>query len=483
MFTLLNNRRVRTGQAGYAYLFTTGSGTSYLFNRPLFSGSQSHVQLVTNTLTHELTVQKVSKLRPVLQTADNLTKVPEDNEIRIIYLLNDLAQHPVNPLPELTPRWTTLISHENVAVTKQGPSSIPPRTEHVRVSYWKLCNGGNLATLASDWAGGLIPGIAPGHLFPVCVVALCIAQVCETLHFMYHAGHETIYHSDLHAANIFLHFTSDNTSTHNHGLPDFYLGGFGWATTASEDQAYSAAWHKEYQYKYICTSDLPYPMDGFVKPQPAPGTQDPDERRRWDMGRFLEGLQDLIQHTLTPYTPKNNNTNNAINNLFSPAPHLTWTDPNNPHQPKTQPKAPTPAPQATPQATALQTLLKTFTTLHTHETSLATHSPIRRPPSLLPLINQAHKLANDAFTIEQHDPALQAFLAWGRARAAETLGVKPFVFGSGEGEKEGSDGKWGRSRGSRNSEMAAVREIRVARAEVYGDACVAGPWRVVEAVE
>ncbi|KAK4142315.1 uncharacterized protein C8A04DRAFT_13381 [Dichotomopilus funicola] len=433
MFTILHNRRVRTGQAGYAYLFTTESGTSYLFNRPLFSGSQSHVQLVTNTLTHELTVQKVSKLRPVLQTADNLTKVPEDNEIRIVHLLNDLAQHPVNPLPKLTPRWTTLISHENAAVTKQGPSSLPLRTEHVRVSYWKLCNGGDLATLASDWAGGLIPGIAPGHLFPVCVVALCIAQVCETLHFMYHAGAETIYHGDLHATNIFLHFTSNNTSTHNHGLPDFYLGDFGWATTASEDQAYSATWHKEYQYKYICTSDLPYPMDGFVKPQPAPGTQDPDERRRWDVGRFLEAL------------------------------NLTWIDPNNPHQPrpKTQPTPTTQPP--TPQATALQTLLKTFSTLNTHEITLATHSPTSRPPSLLPLINQAHQLAHDAFTIEQHNPSLQAFLAWGRARAAQALGVRPFVFGAGEGAEE--------------------KEIRVARAEVYGDACVAGPWRVVEAVE
>lgn len=353
MFTILNNRRVRTGQAGYAYLFTTESDTSYLFNRPLFSGSQSHVQLVTNTLTHELTVQKVSKLRPVLQTADNLTKVPEDNEIRIINLLNALTQHPVHPLPELTPRWTTLISHENVAVAKQGPNSVP-RTECVRISYWKLCNGGDLATLASDWAGGLIPGIAPGHLFPVSVVALCIAQVCETLHFMYHAGNETIYHGDLHAVNVFLHFTSDNTPTHNHGLPDFYLGDFGWATTASEDQAYSAAWHKVYQYKYICTSDLPYPIDGFVKPQPAPGTQDPDERRRWDVGRFLEGLQDLIQHTLTPYTPKSNKKD--INNLLSPAPHLTWTDPNNPHTqpPKAQPQpAPTTPTGPTPQATAL----------------------------------------------------------------------------------------------------------------------------------
>lgn len=31
--------------------------------------------------------------------------------------------------------------------------------------------------------------------------------------------------------------------------------------------------------------------------------------------------------------------------------------------------------------------------------------------------------------------------------------------------------------------MAEVKEIRVARAEVYGDAHVAGPWRVVEVVE
>ncbi|KAK4164435.1 hypothetical protein QBC43DRAFT_176017, partial [Cladorrhinum sp. PSN259] len=82
-------------------------------------------------------------------------------------------------------------------------------------SYWRLCNGGSLASWNRD-------GI------PISIMVRCIKQVCETLEYMYQCCPDVVHHCDLHLGNIFLHFEDGSD------VPDFYIGDFGSAKVGGQ---------------------------------------------------------------------------------------------------------------------------------------------------------------------------------------------------------------------------------------------------------
>ena len=59
MFSFPRPDVVQTGTPGYAYLFDTASGESYIYLQSVFCGSQSAVNLVANTDTSEPVIQKI----------------------------------------------------------------------------------------------------------------------------------------------------------------------------------------------------------------------------------------------------------------------------------------------------------------------------------------------------------------------------------------------------------------------------------------
>ncbi|KAH6850705.1 hypothetical protein B0I37DRAFT_404475 [Chaetomium sp. MPI-CAGE-AT-0009] len=281
MFTFHEGNRVRTGQSGHAYVFDSMSGESYIFNRQMANGAQSQVQLVTNIETHEVVVQKVSKHRPTVKDGYDLANIPEDNEVRILDHLNALALNPVHVLAGVTPRWSTCISHERVLVEVYGPR---PKIQCMQVSYWKFCNASSVASLFSSWSAGFMADDMEGKLFPV----------CETLHFMYQAGHGAVYQGDLHTGNIFVHYDSHSAQD---GLPDFYVGDFGWACTASEDLAESEASYDERGLQQLVRHTVaPWTNTWTAKPPntPPPSEQAAGLQRLMKMIKFVDAQDELM---------------------------------------------------------------------------------------------------------------------------------------------------------------------------------------------
>ncbi|KAK4031786.1 hypothetical protein C8A01DRAFT_51253 [Parachaetomium inaequale] len=410
MFTYLGGGRVRTGKSGHAYIFNAKSGEFYIYNRELAVGAQSNVQLVTNVSTHEVVVRKVSRHRRDLKDESDLATMPRDNELRILDRLNSIRHNSVYPQPGLTPRWTTCISHEDLAIMSTGPR---PRLQCAQVSYWKLCNGSDLADLSSRWYRGEFGKEMLGHVFPVCLVARCIAQVCETLHFMYQAGPEAVYHNDLHLGNIFLHYDSRS----NGGLPDFYLGDFGLAFTASEDLAGRA-------------------KQAPVAPGLFPGIDGPNERERWDVVTFRSAIENIDHYTRIPLTE-----------AFDP---------------------PSPKPPSE-QSVRLQRLMYMLKFIDGQDEQLAARNPQSRPPSLLEVILEAKKLEASALEIERDTVPFKALMAWGRSLKARALREEPYVF---ESEK--------RPEPPERVHVFMQQQMRVAQAEKHGEDIVEGPWTLVE---
>jgi hypothetical protein len=420
MFKFIRGNRVRTGQAGHAYVFDSMSGQSYIFNRPLPSGAQNQVQLVTNIHTHEVAVRKVSKQKPAVQDAHNLAQIPEDNEVRILDHLNAIVHNPVYLLTGLTPRWSTCISHERVAVQPQGRISAG---ECLRISYWKLCNGGSVSSVISNWNSGFMFNNMEGKLFPVSFVARCIAQVCETLHFMYHAGHEAVYHCDLHLGNIFVHYESDPG---NDGLPNFYIGDFGSAHTASE------VWRNDRTHMYLDSGYSPPASKKLRAREPALGTAPASKRWRWDVTRFLSALEQLTRHTVVPWT------NSGSANLPNPPP-------------------------LSEQAAVLGGLVKMLEFVDAQDGEMAARNPTSRPPSLVEVVRAAKRVEEFALKAEMYTEPFDVVAKWGELQLAWSQNEKPFVFASEE-----------------RPAPPQTLDMTVARAENYGKANIVGPWTLVD---
>ncbi|KAL2132111.1 hypothetical protein VTI74DRAFT_4200 [Chaetomium olivicolor] len=415
---------VKAGKPGHAYLFDSSSGESYIFLRNLAGGAQSNVQLVANVLTHEVVVRKVSKTKFPVDNNNNLIALAPDREAEILTLLNSLFHNPTHPLPSIHPRWTTCLSHEDLLTMSLGPR---PRPVCARISYWKLCNGGSLADWARFWSEGsgpLPPAFLPRHApFPVCVVARAIAQVCETLHFMYNAGPDPVYHCDLHLGNVFVHFEDGEGGMLP--LPEFYLGDFGWARTAVEARADGEVMYGA-RVGVLEQCDALHPgAEHFSAP---PGTAPPGQRRRWDVARFKDALDSLVR-------------------LAVPA--KGWLTP----------------PDETPvseQGVALQKLMMMMQWLDDQDQMLAAQNPKSRPPSLLELARQAKKLEETALAAEQESEQLEAFITLGTHQARRIMkGGRPYVF---------------------RGQPSLTDDMRKAQAESYGKANIDGPWSLVKSV-
>lgn len=404
---------VQTGTPGYVFNFDAMSGESYLFLRELVGGAQSSVNLVANIITGEVVVQKVDKEKLRLAQANNLTNVPEDREMHIHACLDALIHNPTYAIPpQLTPRWATCISHETVPLVVSAGFETP-RPVAMRVSYWKLCNGGMLGDWLCTWRGN---HIAERTRFPVSLMARCISQISETLHIMYHAGREPIYHCDLHMANVFVHIDPDSTTS----LPDFYIGDFGWARTASEAQQ-----DTQFLFDRAACNNIRSAWDkahpGFQIPKAHPETGPPGQRRRWDIARFRDSLKHYITDSITS----------------------GWE-----------------------LGAALERLMNVMLYLDNKDKELAALNSDSRPPSLLELVREARKLEREALAVEQKDKLFHGILGMRRTQAKMFMEDRePFVFTNGP-----------------NGLASLSPEQARSRAEQYGKFNIEGPWTLLESV-
>ncbi len=407
---------------GYAFVFDSMSGDSYAFLQNLAEGSQCKVQLVANLATHQIVVQKVSKENlPLKDGHSSTTDFPEDQEIRTVQHLNSFARvDPCHPLISLTPRWTICLAHDTLPTTTHGPDGPIPGYTHV--SYWQFCNGGTIADWYRTWGRTATRDSDDGPRFPVSFIARCIAQVCETLHVMYQVGPEAVYHCDLHLANIFVHFADGDANAGP--LPDFYIGDFGWARTATEARADAVRLYGE-----SGGSSSRSLSPGGGGPLPAPGTALPTQRRRWDVERFFSALQGLRGLALPP---------SSSNPLIPPG-----------------------SQGLSKQEAGLQRLMRMMEWMDSQDGQLAARNPGSRPPSLMELVREAKMLEEVALAAEQGTEVFKELVEMGRSWVEKTKGEKPVVFTT-PGEK------------------GQLPETTKQSAEEFGRAKVAGPWRLME---
>ncbi len=385
---------------GYVYVFDTPSNESYIFIRRLAEGAQSKVNLVAHAQTRQVVVQKVNKdllIRPssdssLLTTLAESSANNEEREIRILRLL-----HSFPPMPSFTPRWMLPISYQAIPLHPGQPRPCSS------ISYWPVCNGGSLAEWARAWrehnSHALGPSTftsnttfltdTPAHNnsgsatpralipFPVSVIARCVAQISETLHVIYQAGPEAVYHCDLHIGNVFVHFPGGSNGV----LPDFYLGDFGYARTANETAADQAAIADRAAAAVArCLAKVP----GAGYRPPPPQFQPPPlhhQRRRWDMTRFIDTLLGPV-------------------GLAGSGGEMR---------------------------TALARLMAMAKFLDRQDEELAVRNPRSRPPWLVELIREAKKLEEAALAAEQGTESFQLFAQLAEAQVEFMTGGKPFV--------------------------------------------------------
>ncbi|KAK4157187.1 hypothetical protein C8A00DRAFT_11954 [Chaetomidium leptoderma] len=419
MFSFPRAGCVETGKTGHAYVFDSMSGESYIFIRNLAVGAQSKVQLVANISTHEIVVRKVSKKKLPLSDVSELSSVPKDREVLMLDCLDLIMRSRPSPANTITPRWASYLHHENIPTMSGGPR---PRLECTQVSYWKLYNCGDLADLVRVWRSGSV-GQGRDTPFPVSFVARCIAQVCETLHVMYQAGPQAIYHCDLHLGNVFVHF--DPNSGDGSELPDFYIGDFGWARTAGEALADGVAQYGSGTTPFGPWSERP---PGFeTPPSPPPGTAPPGQRRRWDVERFGTGLESFLRLAFPatgPFTPPNQ-------------------------------------PPPSEQAHGLQRLMMMMSFMDSQEQTLAARNPHSHPPSLEEVVREAKILEKAALAVERLTIEFTALLLMLESWAEKITQGGPYVF---------------------TGDLGLSSEMRKAQAENYGNNNIDGPWSLTDSV-
>ena len=476
MFSFPRPGCVETGTPGHAYVFDSQSGESYIFLDNLAAGAQSKVQLVANISTREVVVRKVSRHKPPRRSA-NSCEQEQDREVRIVSHLNALLagcpaprlqDHPaLEPAP--LPRWASCLSHEDIPTTTPGPR---PRPAWTRVSYWKLYNGGSLADWLRIWAE-LEPerpppqddGHSPSHRhypppFPTSVIARCVAQVSETLHFMYTAGAEPVYHCDLHLGNVFVHFGDVDGAAggcdEHRDPPDFYIGDFGWARTASEALADTAALYGEEEAeeegkeekeggRSSSNSNSSGGGRGFESFSAPPGAAPPGQRRRWDMARFGDALQSLVRMAVrAPARGRQGGDQPGVAGL--------------------QEESSSSSSSSSPSELAggLERLGMMLRWLDDQDALLAWRNPHSRPPSLAALIREARQLERAALAVERDTAHYRLFMTLGRDRArAVQRNKRPHVC---------------------PAHPSTPPHERKVRARDYGTANIEGPWCLIESI-
>ncbi|KAK4099399.1 hypothetical protein N658DRAFT_429876, partial [Parathielavia hyrcaniae] len=185
-------------------MFTAGNHR-LLFVRNYGSGSQCQAQLVHDIDTGNNLIRKVTTHRLVPTTDDTVPnwRPKSPREVRILHTIRQTFNPPE---PGFNPYLPQCYGHEYIKSTATDQQGRP---KYHSVSYWKLYNGGSLR---SRW-------LQDGKVLPPSVaVARMARQVLSTLHYLYTAGPQPIYHEDTHFGNIWAHWTPDQN------LPDFYLG-------------------------------------------------------------------------------------------------------------------------------------------------------------------------------------------------------------------------------------------------------------------
>ncbi|KAL1840057.1 hypothetical protein VTJ49DRAFT_833 [Mycothermus thermophilus] len=356
-FTLLGENLVETGKDGVAFLVRGGK---YIVHKPIEGGYQSHVQIVADVNTKELFVRKTSKkpFPPTGSEGPSSTDTPTDPEIRILKTLKTFPlRDPMYPDEGLRPRWITCHRYYEVPDAFRA-------NKVTRVSYWKYYNGGSLHDMMEN-----------GVRVPTSVLARCVAQVCETLHVMYHCGDEPIYHCDLHTRNILVHWPGGTTYKNK---PDFYIGDFGYARTATESlidtecchgvdaRFEQRQWERGHGRKY----------------SPPPRVAPAGCRRRWDIALFLDTLSHQLNKKIQWYG-------------WSPL---------------------------------LQELFDTLRELDDRDRRMATRDPTSKPPSLISMARSARAIEVIALKAERDTEDYDAFLEKGRDAVRSLTYRPPFVW-------------------------------------------------------
>lgn len=500
---------------GYVYLFdSTIPHQRYYFVSELGYGVQSHAQLVLDRETGLKVVQKVDrKLRP------STLEHEEPADITILRRL--ISSH---RLADYRPRWITLLNYDQVPAyqeTERAGTHL-----NYQVSYWKFCNGRTLYNMVDPyileqtlWLAGNQNGTAPGvplPKIPISLVARAIRNICETLEVMYQGGTEAVYHCDLHASNIFLHWTKEDP------LPEFYIGDFGMARTASQSLLDS---------KKFC------PKNGIPFDKQPQGTKPPDvapegSQRRWDfvinhecsLARFF-GVMSRVAATKTaeenvmyigivrlpisrPQAPQRRGLVKQIaqqKNQPTRQAHISTRDKeanaNNANSPgifngssKTSngPRifcANTVRDIYAAYSTKvnhvhrLVGIIKQLETLDELDQLNAVLHPHLRPPSLAGTIEAAGHLEKEALQWEQHTHNFQEFVRERKKKALlQEFETSPFVF-----RRDGPEAKKILRTALRLPERNPYRVYHGRRVnatesleEIWGRENVAGSWRVVE---
>jgi hypothetical protein len=195
----------------YAYMFRFGN-RRFLFIRHFGSGMQSVAQLVKDIDSGDNLVRKVPARRLLhFLLSDEDRRLKKPNEIRMLGVIEKTFKDPEPGLPAYISKC---YGHEFIR------SKYPEKGRQMyhSISYWQLYNGESVRT---RWR------LDPCSLPPASLIARMIRQVLSTLHYLYTAGDQPIYHDDLHLGNVWIHWPADTA------LPDFYLGDFSEASFAN----------------------------------------------------------------------------------------------------------------------------------------------------------------------------------------------------------------------------------------------------------
>ncbi|KAK4153533.1 hypothetical protein C8A00DRAFT_15254 [Chaetomidium leptoderma] len=184
-----------------------------LFIRNFGSGVESVAQLVKDVDSGEVLIRKVTASRLVGNGSPHENRpFKKPHEIQMLDAIRTTLRPSAEP--HLRPYIAECYGHEYIRSEDVDPSG---RTKYHSVSYWKLYNGRAIKT---QW-------LSNNAWPPAVVVARMIRQVLSTLHHLYTAGEQPIYHEDSHFGNIWMHWKADAL------LPDFYLGDFADASFAN----------------------------------------------------------------------------------------------------------------------------------------------------------------------------------------------------------------------------------------------------------
>ncbi|GAB1319858.1 hypothetical protein MFIFM68171_10068 [Madurella fahalii] len=199
----------------YGVLFKDGGiADDYcLFVDRLSMGVSCQVQLIHRTGTGEFRVRKVLHRRP--RKHDRRpnkiqAELQFDQDVEVARFLSaEAAKRGIDlRIPKLISDYTTPDEYWR----KSGKYS--------RVSYWSLCNGGSLDAFVEDC-------LERGETIPRGMAFRFLRQILETLQAMYAQCSNPVFHGDMHANNVLLHFEPQCT------VPDFYLVDFGQASFVS----------------------------------------------------------------------------------------------------------------------------------------------------------------------------------------------------------------------------------------------------------